>query len=57
MAVGLAGKCRSDAAGRGGQLGALEQPVADAVCHGLLRHRADGDGGVAARHCRGSAPR
>ena len=33
-----------------GQLGAQEQPVADAVRHGLLRHRADGDRRLAARH-------
>ena len=51
MAVGLPENIfltRLDAAG---QLGAVEQPVADAVCDGLLRHRADGNGGFAARHC------
>ena len=33
-----------------GQLGAQEQPVADAVRHGLLRHRADGDRASPLRH-------
>ena len=38
-----AGKRRGQPARRAGQLVPQEQLVADAVCHGLLRHRADGD--------------
>ena len=51
MAVdGLSGERHGDAAGQAGQLGAQEQSVADAVRHGLLRHRVDGHRRVAARH-------
>src|SRR4051794_10101685 len=43
-------KCVSDDAGCGGQLGPGEQLVADAIRDSVLRYRADGDGGLAARH-------
>ena len=50
MAVGPADSVIVTQAGPAGQLGAQEQPVADAVRHGLLRHRADGHRRLAARH-------
>lgn len=40
-------KCLYDKVGRGGELGAIQQFVAHAFCHSLLRDRADGDSGVA----------
>ena len=50
MAVDLARQCDGQPARRAGQLVPQEQPVADAVRHGLLRHRADGHRRQPARH-------
>ena len=43
MAVDLPENVAADQARPPGQLGAVQQPLADAVRHRLLRHRADGD--------------
>src|SRR5207245_2194062 len=40
-------ECVRDPARYPGQLGAQEQPLADALCHGVLRDRVDGRGSLA----------
>ena len=52
-----AGKCRGQPARLAGQLVPQEQPVADAVRHGLLRHRADGHRRQQVTTLPGSAPK